>query len=87
MSESREYARREAAKRRGGLKGTRGRQPDLAKRAKVQEMHAAGLLHREIAETLGVTRQAVSMMLRKVRRGSPPPPNKPESPPLPHASE
>jgi hypothetical protein len=76
---SKEYHHRKYVARRGELRGLRGRPPDLAKRAKVHALRAAGLTLVEIGLKLGVTPQAVSLMARKPLPDAAEPKGKPKT--------
>ncbi len=70
----REYQRQRYAERQSGSLKPRGAKPDLAKRAKVHALRDAGLTAAEIGRQLGVTRQAVHLMLAKPKPKLPSPP-------------
>jgi hypothetical protein len=53
-------------RRERGLAESRRRPPDLARRAEVSRLRADGVTLSEIGRRLGVTRQAVSDMLRRI---------------------
>ncbi len=48
-----------------------GRRPDLERRREVARLHRAGLTQQQIADRLGVTRQAVHQLLRQKSRAQP----------------
>ena len=62
-SEWPEYQKQRSLKRRTTDAGVRGRPPDLARRAQARELRDAGLTLAAIGARMGITRQAVHVLL------------------------
>ncbi|MFO0799195.1 MAG: helix-turn-helix domain-containing protein [Gemmataceae bacterium] len=67
-----EYKRRKYAESLGRPLIPRGSRPDLRKRSRVAELRKKGLSLAQIGAKMGVTRQAVSAMLKAIREAESP---------------